>query len=547
MRFNNPMDDFSWFWASEWKRQKYLREELATQAEYARQAGASQRQEAVRLRTQLEGLQGDVSTKLDALSRAFAAYLEMDSVREQLAGFPNHAQARRYAHEDLARLAAGTQPPPRDDVTGYWVVPAVAALRPDGSLDAAQVAEAYRRDEAATRQFLLVARAALGVGAELTDELAAQMAPADQDGVSTWQPFQVMLWAASLRGAFGPDALARLAPTIAPSLAQQTPQQWQESVVRAAGASRQADLRALTWLGEELAEVVEPVTSTAADTSWQMTWQAPRSAEDAEEAEESLSSEADPDAVRRSNQELLLGLAEHLISLGAAGERELLARAAQLRREVGDPLGQVGAGMAEQAVSALPAGSAPVANEVFRTATDEHASLRDRRTIWAWLAPQLRQWLTDQAEQPAPEPSQSAVGSRKELVVTSQGAVDAGAVQLAKDRLATLWAPSKASSLAVPLLIAGLLTVVAGVGLYLATQVAAWWWLTLLGAGVAFGGNHLRGARAQALQQLAAEQSRLDESIANASRLALRADNESAKAHDDLIQAARRALSLLPD
>lgn len=85
------MDNFSWFWSSEWRRDNYLREQLESYNANTGLLLRSQANDARQLRARLGNLEGDLSSRLDALSQAFTAYVELDGLRQQLAGFPDNA------------------------------------------------------------------------------------------------------------------------------------------------------------------------------------------------------------------------------------------------------------------------------------------------------------------------------------------------------------------------------------------------------------------------------------------------------------------------
>lgn len=548
------MDDFTWFWTSEWGRDKFLREKLEEQSAYTSQLLSSHYSSSNELRKKLNSLEGDLSSRLNALSSAFTAYVELDAVRQELAAFPSHAQARRQAREDLASVVAGGEPPVRDDIEGYWLVPGVAALRPDGTLDAELAATASGRDELAARRFWLVARAAMGKGPELLDELVALMAPSDAPEGATWDPLQVMLWAGTLRGAFGPDALERLHEVIEPALGASTPEMWQEWAAGQAqarldrpGSNRSAgETRTIEWVGTQLASVIEPATPSSDDNSWRMIWQAPTNS--ADDATAPSSSPVDAGEAWASTREMLLRVAEHIIAEGAAGERALLARAKELRAELADPLGAAGAASeAAEEPSTLPASPSRVADQVRQLAVDENASVRDRRTIWAWLAPYLRDWLTAQAALPAPDKTVTRSSYDSKLQVNAAGPLDTKALELARNATIQAWSPPVLGAQGRIIQIGSIVLGVLGLVLVVVTGQPGWWAMLVAGAAGTWLGGGLHRTYREVLDNKERARSRFDESIESARTSAQRADNEALRAHEARTEAARRALSLLPD
>lgn len=174
------IDDTSWWWSGDFGRDRQLRRALEDQAASAAYTRAQQARAVSSLRSELEGMRGNLEARVSALTRSFLAFVELDSIRQRLSDEPEFLDARRSAHRDLEALLEGRPPQERPDVAGYWVVPAVAALRPDGSVDQARAAEARSRDAAGTHRFHAAARAALGHGrgADAISDLAEALAPA---------------------------------------------------------------------------------------------------------------------------------------------------------------------------------------------------------------------------------------------------------------------------------------------------------------------------------------------------------------------------------
>lgn len=458
------------------------------------------------------------------------------------------------AAADLDGVVAGQPAPQRADIDGYWLIPAVRALRPDGSLDDASAADATSRDEVSTSRFLLAARAALGRGPELLDELVAVLGP-DQSGEPlAWDPVQVMFWAATLRGVFGPDALERLEPVAGAALDQVTEAEWQDwaraqSTDTPTGSGfrgpRAAELRTTTWLADQLAAVIEPVQAGTDDDSWQLSWRTADQSDSAERAA-TIASQTDPAAVERSNRELLLGIAQYLIAQGAPGEHELLTRVAELRAEIADPSG-LGSQPTPSSEVTLPATTTRVADQLRQTALDPNASTHDRRLLWRWISVQLRDWLVAEADAQAPQQALVPVGGHRSLQVGADGPTSEVAVEAERARLAEVYAASPLAQRWLPILGGGLLLVVGAT--VLAVLNVSGWGAALLLVGLvlsALGGNY-RGKARRALDSLQQARANLDESLTLAQRRAERENYEEAAFFETRTQTARRALSMIPE
>jgi hypothetical protein len=165
--------------------------------------------EASSLRSRLSQVQGTMETRLQRLTTAFDAFVELSDIRESLIGFADAAEVRRHAGQVLAALASGETPTRvGHDVPAYWLAPAVEAIRGlaggSGVLDEAQLAEAMKRDELRTSTFLCLALAALGRRNEVrTEWLGTAFGQLAADGSVTRT--QRALWTAAARGGFGAE------------------------------------------------------------------------------------------------------------------------------------------------------------------------------------------------------------------------------------------------------------------------------------------------------------------------------------------------------
>ncbi|GAB3925638.1 hypothetical protein GCM10011575_06150 [Microlunatus endophyticus] len=159
---------FDWWFRD---RDYVLRENLES-LEASSAAAASR---SARLSSQLSQLQGSLEHRLNALSSAFDAYVQLGDVREQLAAFSEAATIRREALVAIGDLGDGRPATPVDDRgTDYWVAAATNAMiaRISGAPDAAGAA-AVSGAEPEARLFLVAAAGALGHGAEVAHALPA--------------------------------------------------------------------------------------------------------------------------------------------------------------------------------------------------------------------------------------------------------------------------------------------------------------------------------------------------------------------------------------
>ena len=108
-------DDWQWFWAGEGGRDRILRDEV--EGLHARLSSASS--QTHRLSSQLATLTGSIESRLNALSAAFDAYVELGDVREQLAVYQEPAAVRRAVMAAIDALAGG-RPGGLGGCAGVW-------------------------------------------------------------------------------------------------------------------------------------------------------------------------------------------------------------------------------------------------------------------------------------------------------------------------------------------------------------------------------------------------------------------------------------------
>jgi hypothetical protein len=153
---------FEWWFSGEYGRDQILRDRYeSVQAD----ASAAQARTS-RLSSQLSQLQGSIEARLNALSEAFDAYVELGDVREQLTPYEDSAAVRRDAMAAIAALGEGRPIQTVDDRgTGYWIAAATNAVtaRASGRPDVAaeQTLTAQHRD---AELFMVAAAAAIDRG-----------------------------------------------------------------------------------------------------------------------------------------------------------------------------------------------------------------------------------------------------------------------------------------------------------------------------------------------------------------------------------------------
>ena len=424
------VNNSEWFWASEYGRDRLLREELEAQAGALAASRARQQRDTSKLRSELRNMQGSLEARLNALTNAFVAFVELDGIRKQLAAFPQHAEARRCAFQDLQVLLDGGVPPMRPDVDGYWLPPAMSALRPDGSVDPEQAAIARQRDPHAAPVFLATARAAFGAGEAAAAELPKLLTPDDQ---GTWAEWQLLLWGATLRGAFGPAALTTLTATFRPLIA--SADNWLEWARSQAGTN---DAKALDWVTSQLEELA-PRGTPEQETGWTATgtgrpdfvirgsgriWDASNRPEPEPEETPVVVEETTPEEnAWESTRAMLVRVMQVHIRGGSESEHALLARAELLEEQFNNPLG------ASKLPDEVPEKRHVVVDVLRQTALDDHASRQDRRSLWLLIAetfvPVAREWQTE----PEPRIPERKVSGYDSLTVGPHGVHDQTAMR----------------------------------------------------------------------------------------------------------------------
>ncbi|GAA3549438.1 hypothetical protein GCM10022197_00320 [Microlunatus spumicola] len=422
-------DDWSWFWAGENGRDNLLRDELEG---LQRSASASASQSA-RLSSQLRTLQGSIESRLQALSTAFDAYVELGDVREQLAAYAGTAAVRREVVAALEALQQGRTPDVVDaGDTGYWLADAaneVVGLAGGGASTSGPPTAGPEHET-----FVVAALGWLGRG----ERVAARVPPLLVSDGALAAP-QVVLWDAVVHGVYG-DVLGDARP---PDL-DGSAEGWE------AFAAGSVDVAGPVATLRRVQQLLDP--------GW-----VPPSASDA-------SAPDDRPALRT--------LVDALVGAGLGDERALLERARVLRARIEDP------GAAEPDPRAEPPRTG-TSDLVRRALLDPGTSPAARRVLTDWARPGLEAAAAGvaarvAAERPGPTVARTPLG---DVEVGTDGADRARLAQL--DALAVQQRTTPRARLLVPGVGAGLALVLGLV--LLATDVAALGVLLLVLAVVAAG------------------------------------------------------------
>ena len=482
------------FFRSEYAQDEMVRQTVNDQA----RALSAMGRDASRMRKQLENITGNVERRLGNLTRAFYAFVELDAIRAQLAAFPDNAKARRFAALDLEELVAGRRPEPRPDVPGYWLPAAVAALGPDGEVDPERAAIALERGDDA-EIFLVAAQSLLGHRADLVPRLLPLL------DSPRWSPVQAKLWTAVLQGAFGQDALARLEPILRSRLAQADTDAWKAWVgAQSTVARRQANSVMLEWVEGQLS----PLAADPAGPDHAAWGLAVRESADEDAAPVVTYSTDEPTraaAVQRATLGEIISLS---IESGDRGERDLLERAEQLRRQIADPDAP-----APEATDEVEEGLDPL-QLIRASAMDPTVSLRDRRLLWKVMLDQLRPWLDELTASAEPSAKEVAVVGISGLTATADGLDEAQVRAKAREISREAEQDLDKSTYAKPVMIAGIALVVTGFAL----SAASAWFLALVVLGFVLGywGYVLLTTRKEAKARQERQLADLDRNVASA-------------------------------
>jgi hypothetical protein len=304
---SDDISGFDWWFRN---RDYVLRERLA---EVQTEAYAASARSNARLSSKLSRLQGSLEGRLNALSAAFDAYVELGDIREQLAAYGDSAAIRRESLAAIAALGDGQPAKPVDDRgSNAWLPTATNALiaRVSGAPDEDAEAAARQQDPSA-ELFLVAGAGVLGRGPEVASRVPAVL---PSDG-SRFDAHQQVIWQAVVDGVFGSGLLALLLQDWQPLLPTDAAE-WSDWARQRAGQEGQT---LLNWI------------------EGQATGPSRRPPSLVEHQEGGPATEIDPGSQLSGADSGLQGLVFEMINAGQGEERELLARARELRARIENP------------------------------------------------------------------------------------------------------------------------------------------------------------------------------------------------------------------
>lgn len=195
------MSDDWWQERQQNKRIAGLQDDLSYVSASLSQARASQN----RLKAELSKVSGSLEQRLNRLSAAFDAFVEISDLRVTLGLFHVHGRVRHQARQ----LLVGTFTDDVADAEGYWLAPALAGLRgvADGAVDADAVALATARDPLRASTFHVLLAAVLG---------GRPPSFPDVELPSTVPMYQRAMWLLAADGFFGPVGWQRCVSLVSP-------------------------------------------------------------------------------------------------------------------------------------------------------------------------------------------------------------------------------------------------------------------------------------------------------------------------------------------
>ncbi|MDO5067956.1 MAG: hypothetical protein Q4D96_11805 [Propionibacteriaceae bacterium] len=538
------MDDRSWRWASEYGRDWLLKEAIENQALATQSLNRSMARQAKEFQNDLKAVRGNVEARLNALTNAFLNYVRLDDLEKQLQAFAGHPEARSHALRSIQRLASGQDGDHFADLPNYWLVPAVAALSPDGTLDESLAEQARQRNPEAARTFLTIAQGALGRGATVAHDLPSLLRPDE----GHWARWQVLVWQAALLGAFGQGALDLLGGVVDEVLAGE--QDWDAWAKRAMQAS-QSDKPALKRSTETFVSL-----SWVLDQFDQTTGSGPDPAlahagpdflpADSTPSAPEIDGEAEQEPANDPREVATTMLLEAL-TLRVVGsndeEDELLAQAERTRQEFMQLLQRT------PESSDSPVATTPALTAVQQMVTAPGVPTASRAWLWGRILPHfapLAEQCGDGLAVPPTVPEITVSSGPKDLVVGPDGVQQPSQLKAARARIQEQ-SPQGILNHGIPVSTAGAVMMVLAV--VLLTQNAGWGFLLLLVALVTLIlGSQLLSRRRMAEEAVTAQLKSLDHKVEQATREATRQqehDRAERERRQDLTTRFRAAHSSL--
>lgn len=300
------------------------------------------RQEASSLRSQLSRVQGSLQSRVDSMSRAFDAFVELSDLRHETAGFVDAAELRRYATRVLSAMASSSDlPEPGTPVARYWLSPATQALISlhASTPDEQAISTAMGLDQRRTSIYLSLALAVLGQRHQVQNEwLDVAFGVPAADGTLT--RVQRVLWTTAARGGFGADGLElvvkRLQSAASPDGGWVTRLENRGSASRSKGprlkATEQQDDAANRL--SRIRNAVETILGNTAAREPDPDLNYPETRKTDSTPDDATSSRRRADADNEPSEDSAAAMLRLLISEGSEPERETLARIAVLRARV---------------------------------------------------------------------------------------------------------------------------------------------------------------------------------------------------------------------
>ncbi|TCC02754.1 hypothetical protein [Kribbella soli] len=500
------------------------------------------RQEASSLRSQLSRVQGSLQSRVDSMSRAFDAFVELSDLRHETAGFVDAAELRRYATRVLSAMASSAEIPEAGaPVARYWLSPATQALISlhASTPDEQAISTAMELDQRRTSIYLSLALAVLGQRHQVQNEwLDVAFGVPAADGTLT--RVQRVLWTTAARGGFGADGLElvvkRLQSAASPDGGWLSRLENRGSSSRSNGprlkATEQQDEAANrlsrvrdaveTILGNTEAREPDP------DLNYPETRKTDSTPDDAKSSRRGAKSSG-RDADDEPPADSAAAMLRLLISEGSEPERETLARIAVLRARV--------TGAAEAAAQTLddPAGTVDaLLTEDLGLSADPHLSTAALRVVGPLVLPAV-ETVAQTAELPGP--SEVSIESGAHTITIRADGPDQLELGKATSALTASAGVMTAGQRATPIgLLVGGAVVAIGLGLLL-----HWFWIVVGLVVMAFGLNSyvkLRHAINDDKTRAAGEVANLNERCATAATALANylnnADTRKATITDDL-------------
>jgi hypothetical protein len=341
-------DNFLDWWGEDYGDRR-VRRQLEGELQDMAAAATAQQGE---LQSQLTRLEGTLEQRIDKLSRAFYAFVELSDVRAELAEFEDATTVRHAAMRMLRALrrraadgpsAAGLPGLPGDlpglsgdlpACPGYWLRPATeslaAAIGGNGPAAVAALAEAQGLDPVRTAVFLTAALALAGQAARAGELLPVAL----QETGDTVTYAQRVLWEACAHGALGDageEAAGRWVGGFVSSMGQEAAlaeaSHWRTAADHAFIIDgRSGPRRKLPWALERMDALIAPLVA-AQELGALRAW--------VREAMTGESATGVPEAPA-SPQDGLAAVAAALVEEGSRDEIALARRARELREIIDD-------------------------------------------------------------------------------------------------------------------------------------------------------------------------------------------------------------------